>query len=70
MLLALALGFQSMCALAGSGPLGIDSELPLNTHGIWARRYQTGIENGVIVVEVAGALRPQRHRVPSCAATH
>jgi undecaprenyl-diphosphatase len=45
-----------MCAVAGDGLLGIDSELPLDTHGIWARRYQTGVENGVIVVEVAGAL--------------
>ena len=38
------------------GPLGIDSELPLDTGGIWARKYQTGVENGVIAVEVAGAL--------------
>jgi undecaprenyl-diphosphatase len=45
-----------MCAEANSGPLGIDSELPLDANGIWARRYQTGIENGVIAVEVAGAL--------------
>jgi hypothetical protein len=43
-------------ACAGSGFLGIDSELPLDTGGIWARKYQTGIENGVIAVEVAGAL--------------
>ena len=41
---------------AGSGFLGIDSELPLDTGGIWARKYQTGIENGVIAVEIAGAL--------------
>jgi undecaprenyl-diphosphatase len=41
---------------AGSGFLGIDSELPLDTGGIWARKYQTSIENGVIAVEVAGAL--------------
>jgi membrane-associated phospholipid phosphatase len=43
-------------AFAGGGPLGIDSELPLDTSGIWARKYQTGIENGVIAVELAGAL--------------
>ncbi|HEX4153958.1 MAG TPA: phosphatase PAP2 family protein [Steroidobacteraceae bacterium] len=43
-------------AQAGGGPLGIDSELPLDTNGIWARKYQTGLENGVIAVEVAGAL--------------
>jgi membrane-associated phospholipid phosphatase len=41
---------------AGGGFLGIDSELPLDTGGIWARKYQTGIENGVIAVEIAGAL--------------
>ena len=43
-------------AHAGGGPLGIDSELPLDNSGIWARKYQTGIENGVLAVEVAGAL--------------
>lgn len=43
-------------AWAGGGPFGIDSELPLDTNGIWARKYQTGLENGVIAVEVAGAL--------------
>lgn len=52
----LVLSFRSTCAAAGGGPLGIDSELPLDTNGIWARRYQTGLETGVIVVEVAGAL--------------
>ncbi len=57
MLLFMALSVQSMSAMAsGGGPLGIDSELPLDTNGIWARRYQTGVENGVIVVEVVGAL--------------
>jgi undecaprenyl-diphosphatase len=43
-------------AHAGGGPFGIDAELPLDTSGIWARKYQTGLENGVIAVEVAGAL--------------
>jgi undecaprenyl-diphosphatase len=51
-----ALSMQSTLSAASGGPLGIDSELPLDTNGIWARRYQTGIENGVIAVEVAGAL--------------
>lgn len=50
------LWLQSEGAGATGGPLGIDSELPLDTNGIWARRVQTGIENGVIAVEVAGAL--------------
>ncbi len=44
------------CVQAGSGPLGIDSELALDQKGIWARKYQTGLESGVIAVEVAGAL--------------
>jgi undecaprenyl-diphosphatase len=43
-------------ARAGGGPFGIDSELPLDTKGIWARKYQTGLENGVVAVELAGAL--------------
>jgi undecaprenyl-diphosphatase len=38
------------------GPFGFDSEVPLDTNGIWARKYQTGLENGVIAVEIAGAL--------------
>jgi len=43
-----------LCSHAG-GPFGIDSELPLDTNGIWARKYQTALENGVVAVEVAGA---------------
>jgi undecaprenyl-diphosphatase len=41
---------------AGHGPLGIDHELSLDQSGIWARRYQTGLELGVIAVELAGGL--------------
>jgi undecaprenyl-diphosphatase len=54
--LFLTLWLQPPSAQAAGGPLGIDSELPLDIRGIWARRYQTGIENGVIAVEIAGAL--------------
>ena len=43
-------------AHAGGGPLGIDHELALDQGGIWARRYQTGLEFGVVAVEVAGSL--------------
>ena len=50
--LALATGV----AEAGGGPLGIDHEIGLDQSGIWARKYQTGLETGVIAVEVAGAL--------------
>jgi undecaprenyl-diphosphatase len=44
------------CVHAGGGPLGFDSELPLDQSGIWARKYQTALENGVVAVELAGAL--------------
>lgn len=43
-------------AYAGSGPLGIDHEFSLDQSGIWARKYQTGLEYGVIAVEIGGAL--------------
>jgi len=48
--------FFSPCAHAGDGPFGIDHELSLDQTGIWARKYQTGLENGVIAFEVAGSL--------------
>lgn len=53
---ALAVLLLPSLALAGGGPFGIDSELPLDTSGIWARKYQTGLENGVVAVELGGAL--------------
>jgi len=59
---ALLAALWSACALApsparaGGGFLGIDHELSLDEGGIWARKYQTGLETGVIVTEVAGAL--------------
>jgi hypothetical protein len=43
-------------AEAGGGPFGIDHELPLDQSGIWARKYQNGLEAGVIALEVAGSL--------------
>ena len=43
-------------AHAGGGPFGIDHELPLDQSGIWARRYQTGLEYGVVAMEAAGSL--------------
>jgi hypothetical protein len=51
----LALVLVSGCAYAG-GPFGIDHEWALDERGIWARQYQTGLEYGVIAVEVGGAL--------------
>jgi hypothetical protein len=44
------------CANAGGGPLGIDHEIGFDQSGIWARNYQTGLELGVIAVEVGGAV--------------
>lgn len=35
---------------------GFDHEWSLDQSGIWARKYQNGLENGVIVLEVAGSL--------------
>ena len=55
-LLALLSILASGCACAGGGPLGIDHELPLDQSGIWARKYQTALEYGVLITEVAGAL--------------
>jgi membrane-associated phospholipid phosphatase len=57
----LSLGIVLLCltpvaAIAGSGPLGIDHELALDENGIWARKYQTSLEYGVIAVEISGAL--------------
>jgi PAP2 superfamily len=44
-----------VCASAG-GPFGIDHELALDDRGIWARKYQTGLQYGVIAAEISGAL--------------
>lgn len=51
----MAVSFSASC-FAGDGPLGIDSKLTLDQSGIWARKYQNGLETAVIVTEVAGAL--------------
>jgi hypothetical protein len=46
-----------LCALCSNEAVAaFDHELPLDQHGIWARSYQTGLENGVIALEVAGSL--------------
>ena len=52
LLLALASG----AACAGGGPLGIDHEIGFDQSGIWARKYQTALEFGVIATEIGGAL--------------
>jgi len=50
------LALTSSCAYAGGGPLGIDHEWSLDQSGIWARKYSTGLEYGVIALEAGGAL--------------
>ncbi len=41
-----------------SGPAfaGLDHELPLDQSGIWARKYQNALQNGVIAAEIVGSL--------------
>ena len=53
-------GVLAAPAAHGGGLFGIDHELPLDQNGIWARKYQTGIEYGAIAVEVAAVLVRQR----------
>jgi hypothetical protein len=53
---ALVLSLCACAARADGGFLGIDHEIKLDQSGIWARKYQTGLEFGVIGVEVAGSL--------------
>jgi PAP2 superfamily len=52
--LALAPAWQS--AQAVGGLFGIDHEIGFDQNGIWARKYQTGLELGVIATEISGAL--------------
>lgn len=49
-------GGLPLAAHAGSGPLGIDHEWSLDQSGIWARKYQTGLEYGTVAIEVGSAL--------------
>jgi membrane-associated phospholipid phosphatase len=46
----------SGCALAGGGPLGIDSEVSRNATGIWSRGNQKALHDIVIVGTLGGAL--------------
>ena len=41
---------------ASAAHAGFDHELTLDQSGIWARKYQTGLETGVVVLEAAGGL--------------
>jgi undecaprenyl-diphosphatase len=53
-LLAL-LGLGPNLAQAGGGPLGIDHEWSYDNRGIWATRYEQGLEYGVLIFEAGGA---------------
>ncbi|HWZ63951.1 MAG TPA: phosphatase PAP2 family protein [Steroidobacteraceae bacterium] len=55
-ILAVPLLAATPACLAGSGPLGIDSELGYDNSGIWKRSNQALLEYGVIAFEVGGAL--------------
>jgi undecaprenyl-diphosphatase len=48
---ALALSLLSAPAMAS-----FDHEWALDENGIWARKYQTGLEYGVVALEIGGAL--------------
>jgi hypothetical protein len=52
----LLFGLGAFAAHADGGFLGIDHEIKLDQGGIWARKYQTGLEYSVIGVEIAGSL--------------
>ena len=54
--LALVLALSPPVATAGGGLLGIDHAWALDEKGIWARKYQMGLEYGVIAFEVGGSL--------------
>jgi undecaprenyl-diphosphatase len=43
-------------ARAGDGFLGLDHEIALDQRGIWARKYQTGLEYGVLATAIGGSL--------------
>jgi hypothetical protein len=46
----------SLIAHASDGPFGIDHEWQLDQRGIWARKYQTALEFGVLATEIGGSL--------------
>lgn len=55
-LVLLLLPLVPRTACSGGGPLGIDHEWAFDQSGIWARKYQTGLEYGVVAFELGGAL--------------
>ena len=55
-LLAAACAIQAPLALAGGGPLGIDSRLSYDNSGIWARSNQNALIDSMMAVVGVGAL--------------
>jgi len=56
LLLTLACAAQAPLALAGGGPLGIDSRLSYDNSGVWARSNQTALIDSMMAVVGVGAL--------------
>ena len=60
-----AAAFVLLSMLASSQAYaGFDHELPLDQSGIWARQYQTGLQDGVIALELAGGAFSRRFSSP------
>jgi membrane-associated phospholipid phosphatase len=55
-ILAMAAALVSLTVHADGGFLGIDHEIKLDQRGIWARKYQLGLEFGAVAVEIGGSL--------------
>jgi undecaprenyl-diphosphatase len=54
--LAAALAVHTPVALAGGGPLGIDSRLSYDNSGIWARSNQNAVIDSMMAIVGVGAL--------------
>jgi undecaprenyl-diphosphatase len=51
-----AAGLLLLLLVSSHAHAGLDHELALDQNGIWGRGYQTGLQDGVIALEVAGSL--------------
>ena len=54
--IALLLGAIWSTAVTAGGPIGIDSVVPFNDHGIWARSNQKALLSAMLVGEVGAAV--------------
>lgn len=46
----------TLALMSGRSHAGFDHEWSLDQNGIWARKYQTALQDGVIALELAGSL--------------